>query len=718
MGKLPRPGDTFDGYTVVSLIGQGNMGRIYRARDRMGRDVAIKVILTEVASEEGLARFEREGQAMASIPRHKYVIGVHSAGRYEGRPFLVLDYVKGSALEDVLKDGPLPVVQAVLVAEKLSRALDHVHQSGVLHRDLKPANVLIRHVDGEPILTDFGLAGLRGADTLTKTGDVIGTPLYMAPEQVLGLHKEVDGRADVWSVGVLLYEMITGTVPFPGTTMLDVLDGITGKEPQPVHELNDNADPSLSALLARAMAKDKRERIPSPGALAAALRAWRKAFEGGQAPPPLPPSPLAKRRRILLGLALVLAIFAGVVLTVAISRWRASQQQAGDPKATPSVGPSASGDREAALALVERASAALGTQSVDFKSLEACIADPELAASGPQLEKKLRGLQDLILLKANSELSTTAPSLPKIARLITAAGKVQALVPGARWRQTFPSRLIKYLPSRGEILSDTDVLETIQALVKADLRPEPNVLLNLVDHFTTTGVVEKSDHYKEYYRLLVACTKLGLPFVSEHHLSLPGQHVPNHRPQASASEAYLWLRIKLSQRRLPDVREQIMELVRADTLPAANLLDACWEAREELLERESIDASLTRVSRALVDEPHVPYGWLTKCWLLHRKALAEAEAGREQAMRTALEDAWRAASRAVDLMEQPGAESWQALRQRSLSLALTARLAHMPTAPVAKLRAGIQSSAQAVDATDRAKGLRNRLDELLRQSKK
>ncbi|MCO5171528.1 MAG: protein kinase [Planctomycetes bacterium] len=308
VSPLPGEGDDLGGYRILGTIGRGSMGRVFRARDPLGRDVAVKVVLTEQADAEGLRRFAREGQAMAAVPRHPNVVTVHSTGSFRGQPYLVLDLVEGESLADVIKRGPLPVAQAAAMTRDLARALQHVHRAGVLHRDLKPANILIDREDGRPVITDFGMAGLRGAERLTRTGDLVGTPLYMPPEQVLGLVRRVDGRSDVWALGAILHEMLAGAPPFTGQTLVDVSRAITSAEPPPLA----GVDPGLRGVIRRALAKRQEDRFPTPGALADALDAW----AAGRAPPP--PPPRARRLPLALGLcalgalALALAALASV----------------------------------------------------------------------------------------------------------------------------------------------------------------------------------------------------------------------------------------------------------------------------------------------------------------------------------------------------------------------------------------------------------------------
>ncbi|HBP22011.1 MAG TPA: hypothetical protein DEA08_30035 [Planctomycetes bacterium] len=264
---LPEVGETLGAYQVVEVLGQGTMGRVYRAQDAAGRVVAIKALLADMADKEGVDRFLREGQAMAAIPPHPGVMRVHSANHDDRVPYLVMEFVDGQSLEDYLGTHRCSVREALRLTHALAMALAHIHKQGVVHRDLKPANVLLK--DGRnPLLADFGLARMAGAERLTATGDLLGTPLYMPPEQVLGQRDEVDQQSDVWSLGVILYRLASGELPFCGATFAETADLIVNEEPEPLHKICDEAGPSLTRIVERALAKDKEDRYPDAASFA------------------------------------------------------------------------------------------------------------------------------------------------------------------------------------------------------------------------------------------------------------------------------------------------------------------------------------------------------------------------------------------------------------------------------------------------------------------
>ncbi|RMG15253.1 MAG: serine/threonine protein kinase [Planctomycetota bacterium] len=262
-------------YRLVRLIGRGGSGAVYLARDPDGRRVALKVLSAGAGPEE-LLRLAREARLAARLD-HPALVRVEGLGVQEGRPFLVMEYVPGGTLQARLARGPLPPERARSIACALARGLHHAHERGVLHRDVKPANVLLDR-DGAPRLTDFGLARPlqrrlpqgRGL-TLTREGDLLGTPSYMAPEQALGESGRVDRRTDVYGLGATLYAMLTGRPPFAGGTWLRVLADVVHVAPRPPSERARGLDPCLESVCLRCLAKAPTERYASAHALAEAL---------------------------------------------------------------------------------------------------------------------------------------------------------------------------------------------------------------------------------------------------------------------------------------------------------------------------------------------------------------------------------------------------------------------------------------------------------------
>ena len=235
-----RPGTRLGHYDVTALLGEGGMGQVWQATDtQLGREVALKILPDAFAADpDRLARFKREAQILASL-NHPNIAAIYGIEEAEGTRALVLELVEGPTLADRIKQGPIPLDEALPIAKQIDEALEAAHEQGVIHRDLKPANIKVKD-DGTVKVLDFGLAkafqpdasdpNLSQSPTIsltaaaTQMGMVIGTAAYMAPEQAKG--KPVDKRADVWAFGVVFYEMLTGTKPFTGTDVSDTLAAV------------------------------------------------------------------------------------------------------------------------------------------------------------------------------------------------------------------------------------------------------------------------------------------------------------------------------------------------------------------------------------------------------------------------------------------------------------------------------------------------------------
>ena len=265
-------GQSLSYYEILGPIGAGAMGEVYRARDtRLDRDVAVKVLPVHFAEdEERLQRFEREAKSLASLS-HANVAQIYGVDQIEDTCFLVLELVEGEGLDERLARGALPVAEAVDVARQIASGLEAAHESGVIHRDLKPANVRIAH-EGEVKLLDFGLAkanaareaGSATSDSVltTEAGRLLGTPTYMAPEQARG--KPIDRRVDVWALGCVLYECLTGKRAFDGESITDVLAAVVDREPD-WSALPPATPPHVRSLIERCLVKDPRERLRDAG---------------------------------------------------------------------------------------------------------------------------------------------------------------------------------------------------------------------------------------------------------------------------------------------------------------------------------------------------------------------------------------------------------------------------------------------------------------------
>jgi tetratricopeptide (TPR) repeat protein len=262
-GADPFPPGTRLGarYEILRLLGRGGMGAVYLTRDReLGREVALKLIAPHLLAEPGfLDRFRREVQ-LSSIVTHPNVLRVYDLGEADGVKFLTMQLVEGRGLEEVLAGGRLPLDRALALFRQICEGLAAAHDRGVLHRDLKPQNVLVDAAD-QAYLTDFGLATSDAVASMTQTGAVLGTPHYMSPEQVKGEH--VDARSDIFSLGVVLYELLTGVRPYAGDSAFDVMMKRV-REPAPrALDLDPTLPPHLQAVLDRCLAIDKGLRYAS-----------------------------------------------------------------------------------------------------------------------------------------------------------------------------------------------------------------------------------------------------------------------------------------------------------------------------------------------------------------------------------------------------------------------------------------------------------------------
>jgi serine/threonine-protein kinase len=270
-GSVPSVADlpTVPGYEIVGVLGRGGMGVVYQARQvGLNRLVALKMVLAGVhAGPEDLARFRLEAEAVAKL-QHSNIVQIYEVGEADGRPYLSLEFVGGGSLTQKINGTPLPVRRAAQLVETLARAMHAAHQRGIVHRDLKPANILLTD-EGTPKITDFGLAKRLDVETgHTRSGAILGTPSYMAPEQAGGRGKEVGPASDVYALGAILYELLTGRPPFKAETPLDTVMQVMEREPAPPRLLNAAVDRDLEAICLKCLEKDQRHRYESALALA------------------------------------------------------------------------------------------------------------------------------------------------------------------------------------------------------------------------------------------------------------------------------------------------------------------------------------------------------------------------------------------------------------------------------------------------------------------
>ena len=230
------------------------MGVVYKALDtRLERTVALKVLAAHLLTDEDAKRrFEREAKAAAALDNSN-IATVFEIGEENGQSFIALQFVDGPTIQEKIKERPLPLDEALYIACQVAQGLQEAHEKGIVHRDIKAANILLNS-KGQAKITDFGLAHLAERSKLTKSGTTLGTPAYMSPEQAQG--ETIDRRSDIWSLGVLLYEMVAGKHPFPGEYDQAVVYSIINEQPEPVTALRRGVPPKVDDLLDKALAKD------------------------------------------------------------------------------------------------------------------------------------------------------------------------------------------------------------------------------------------------------------------------------------------------------------------------------------------------------------------------------------------------------------------------------------------------------------------------------
>jgi eukaryotic-like serine/threonine-protein kinase len=276
-GDVPMAGQVdFGKYEIVGEIGRGGMGVIYKARQKdLDRPVAIKMILSsQLASPQQVERFTAESRAMARL-HHPNIVRIHETGAVNGQHFFVMEFITGPSLAEELRKGRIGPERAAQLVALVARAVQHLHEQGIVHRDLKPSNVLLDE-KGQPYVTDFGLVKMLGSSNQTTTGAILGTPAYMAPEQATGRPDQVGPHSDVYSLGAILYELVTGRPPFQSETALDTLVQVIESEPTRPRILNPILSRHLENICMRCLEKDPTERYTSAGAVADDLERFLK----------------------------------------------------------------------------------------------------------------------------------------------------------------------------------------------------------------------------------------------------------------------------------------------------------------------------------------------------------------------------------------------------------------------------------------------------------
>jgi formylglycine-generating enzyme required for sulfatase activity/predicted Ser/Thr protein kinase len=266
---LTAPGvKKFEKYEIISEIARGGMGIVYKAiHPGLKKTVALKIMIAgENATEDQIRRFYLEAEAAAKL-HHPNIVPIHDVGVYRGRHFFTLEFIDGPSLRDVIKKERLPWQKSLRIMKDVCEAMHYAHENKIIHRDLKPANIMIDH-RGQPMVMDFGLAKNVEGESRTITGVIMGTPSYMPPEQAMGNTKSIEPRSDVYSLGAVLYEMLTGAPPFEGPSPMHVINDVIGKDPIPPRRFNPKLPQDVETICLVAMEKEITRRYPSSKAMA------------------------------------------------------------------------------------------------------------------------------------------------------------------------------------------------------------------------------------------------------------------------------------------------------------------------------------------------------------------------------------------------------------------------------------------------------------------
>ncbi|MHB1426347.1 MAG: WD40 repeat domain-containing serine/threonine protein kinase [Gemmataceae bacterium] len=323
--EVPQ-GRTVPDYEILGELGRGGMGVVYKAHHKsLNRIVALKMILAGAhASVEQRVRFRGEAEAAAGL-QHPNIVGVYEVGEHDHRPYFSLEYVEGCCLREVISDYPARPVNAAGLVEQLAHAVHYAHQRGIVHRDLKPANILLTR-GGTPKITDFGLAKrLENDSGHTRSGDILGTPSYMAPEQAAGRVKEIGTWTDTYALGAILYEMLTGVPPFEAATTLDILNQVLSVEPVSLVRRNPRVPRDLATICWKCLEKEPRKRYSSAAALADDLQRFREGR-------PIAARPVGwlertgKWARRRPAVAALVAVSSAALLILLVGGWVASLQ--------------------------------------------------------------------------------------------------------------------------------------------------------------------------------------------------------------------------------------------------------------------------------------------------------------------------------------------------------------------------------------------------------
>jgi len=468
----------FGRYEVIEEIARGGMGIVTKVRDpKLNRVVALKVMIAgEAASEELVQRFHIEAQSAAKL-RHANIVAIHDVGVAEGLRYFTMDFVEGESLAKAIRDGSLTTRQSLEILEKTARAVHYAHGQAIVHRDLKPGNVLLDE-HGEPQITDFGLAKDIETDfSLTESGAAMGTPAYMPPEQALGESKKVDARSDVYSLGAMMYEMITGRPPFTAENRLALMLRLVDEEAVPPSKLNASVNPDVETICLKCLAKERERRYQTAEELADDIA----RFLNGEAILARPSSIIYRTRKRLLrhkavtavatiALILVVGLVSGWIVTLQEQTRRAQQAAEDATRAKGDAEKAADGERKARK---DAEKAAEGEKKAREDAEKA--AEEERKAKEEASEARDRAVEEE--KKARAAL---AESHATQAIAYTQRGEYRAAaetcVAGRAWADTLLLRMIQWHAERGRGSPARSFQAHSQAITSVAVSPDGRLL--------------------------------------------------------------------------------------------------------------------------------------------------------------------------------------------------------------------------------------------------
>ena len=453
-------GKTISHYEIRSKLGAGGMGVVYRAWDTtLERDVALKFLPADVAGDEAARkRFLREARAAAALD-HPNICTVHEVGESDGHAFIVMRYVEGESLREKLSAGPVPLGEALDMVAQIARGLSAAHKSGIFHRDIKPANVLLTP-DSRAKIVDFGLAKLTTGTNLTQTGTMLGTVAYMSPEQAEG-GGEMDGRTDVWSLGVVLYEMLAGRRPFDAGADQATLYSILNTNAEPVSSVNPDIPLEVERVIERALEKDASRRYSSIDEFLADIEDLQGRQEGLGGAHPLRRWISHHRRQLAAGI-----MAAAGIAVVALAVWQFGPGRAGaiDSIAVlpfENLSPGGEHDLNADGVVVQLISHLLGIEALEKVSARGSVmrykdTDKSLTAIGSEL-----GVKGLVEGTYQQDGD----------RILITADLVDARDERVIWSQSFRGRLTD------ELSLQSQIARAIAEEIEVTLSPEEEAML-------------------------------------------------------------------------------------------------------------------------------------------------------------------------------------------------------------------------------------------------